>query len=498
MSSSDHHQSAASAREQHDESGFLSPFSFAPMSNTLSFNGAPVQEHLAPPVPVSAPANQDDAGWPGYERALFRFVFVYFLLQVVPLDWKYYRDIVSGWSGLSVGDIFRLAHYTPRFFDGPDTFANWTVVAGIAAVVAVVWGQLDRTRREYRTLHYWLRVLVRYRLAAALLGYGFIKLFPMQAPLPSLSHLNTHYGDLSDWKIFSLSLGIVPSYQSFLGLVEVLSALLLLSRRTASTGAFVLLSFLGNVFLSNLAYEGGEYVYSFYLITLGLLVLWYDLGRLNSLLTLERPTRPNRFRLNLPEGWPRIAKRAAKVAFVLLFVGVYGAKSYAAYQAGGYHYTTAPGLPNAAGLYNVREFRLNGQVHPYSATDPERWQDVVFEKWATLSVRSPRPVVLDNSNTENIPARDPDRNYEFAGAAGRHYYGYTLHPDGQHLTLQNRNKQESTKPLVLRLTRPNANTIVLAGPDEQGRELYVVLEKRAKKYLLEEAGKTGRRGGLKL
>jgi hypothetical protein len=488
-------QAAAKSRAQHDESGFPSAYFFAPMSNTpaVSTVPTPARRAIAQPLPPAPAAN----AWSGFERAVFRFVFLYFFLQVVPLDWKYYRHLAQQWAGFSMGDIFRLAHYTPRFFAGPDTFANWAVVVAIAAGLSIIWGKLDR-RPAYNTWYYWLRVLVRYRLAAALLGYGFLKLFPMQAPLPSLSHLNTHYGDLSAWKIFSLSLGIVPSYQSFLGLIEILSAVLLLSRRTASTGAFLLLSFLGNVFLSNLAYEGGEYVYSFYLITLGLLVLWYDLARLNRLLTLALPTRPNRFHLVLPEGWPRASKRVAKATFMLLFVGVYGVKAYAAYQAGAYHYPTARGLPNAAGLYNVREFRLAGQVHPYSATDPERWQDVVFEQWATLSIRVNRPLKLDSSNTEEIPALDLERRYEFAGAAGRQYFGYTLQPDGQHLTLRNRNPRENQTPLVLELSRPDARTIVLTGHDEQGHDLHVVLAKRDKKYLLEEAGKTGRRGGLKL
>ncbi|WP_233635784.1 DoxX family protein [Hymenobacter setariae] len=488
-------QSAAAARAQRDESGFPSAYFFAPMSNTPNLGTAPVAS--APLAAALGPTPELNT-WSGAEKVVFRFAFLYYFLQVVPLDWKFYRDLVQHWAGLSLGDLFRLTHYTPRFFAGPDTFANWGVVVAIAAVGALGWSALDRNRTEYNTLYYWLRVLVRYRLAAALLGYGFLKLFPMQAPMPSLSHLNTHYGDLSDWKIFALSLGIVPSYQSFLGLVEILGAVLLLSRRTASTGAFLLLTFLGNVFLSNLAYEGGEYVYSFYLIVLGLLVLWYDLARLNRLLTLELPTRPNRFRLVLPAGWPRETKRVAKAAFILLFVGLYGVKAYAAYQQGTYHYPTAPGLAGAAGLYNVREFRLAGQVHPYSATDPDRWQDVVFEKWATLSVRSNQPVALDPSNEEIIPSQDIERNFEFAGAAGRHYYGYTLGPDGQTLTLRNRNPREGSQPLTLHLARPDATTITLTGRDEQGRALYVVLEKRKKKYLLEEAGKTGRRGGLRL
>ncbi|UOQ69674.1 DoxX family protein [Hymenobacter volaticus] len=446
----------------------------------------------------SAPPPAATSSWSSFEKALFRFAFLYFSLQVVPLDWKYYRDVTVNWAGFSFGDIFRLAHYTPRFFQGPDTFANWAVVALLAVIGAGVWSVRDQNRTEYNTFYYWLRVLVRYRLAAGLLAYGFLKFFPLQAPPPSLSHLNTHYGDLSNWKIFALSLGIVPSYQSFLGLVEILAALLLLNRRTASVGAFLGISFLGNVFLSNLAYEGGEYVYSFYLLALALVVLWYDARRVNDLLTLERSAQPNRFRLQLPAGWPLTLQRTLKASFVLLFVGLYGAKTYAAYQAGYYHYPQTPGLAGAAGLYDVREFRLNGQLRPYSATDPERWQDVVLEKWATLSVRSNRPVVLNHSNTEAIHPQDPDRDYEFAGVAGRHYYAYQLAPDGKTLTLQNRNRLEGPDQLTLRVARPDARTILLAGTDAQGHALEVVLEKRDKKYLLEEAAKTGRRGGLKL
>jgi hypothetical protein len=202
------------------------------MSNAPGVSAAPAVAQPSPPALGVAPTLAPTA-WSGFERVVFRFVFLYFFLQVVPLDWKFYRDLGQQWAGLSLGDLFRLTHYTPRFFAGPDTFANWGVVAASAAAGSLVWAALDRQRTQYNTLYYWLRVLVRYRLAAALLGYGFLKLFPMQAPLPSLSHLNTHYGDLSDWKIFALSLGIVPSYQSFLGLVEILGAVLLLSRRTA-------------------------------------------------------------------------------------------------------------------------------------------------------------------------------------------------------------------------------------------------------------------------
>ncbi|MDB5111708.1 MAG: DoxX family protein [Mucilaginibacter sp.] len=76
----------------------------------------------------------------------------------------------------------------------------------------------------------------------------------------------TSYGDFNDWKIFSMSMSIVPCYESFLGAIEIIAGLLLFFRKTATIGALVILVFTGNVFVSNMAYNGGEYVYIIYLI----------------------------------------------------------------------------------------------------------------------------------------------------------------------------------------------------------------------------------------
>src|SRR5439155_22627181 len=50
----------------------------------------------------------------------------------------------------------------------------------LAALAAIVWTLLDRKRTEYRTLHEWLRIYVRYALAFAMLGYGMDKVFALQ------------------------------------------------------------------------------------------------------------------------------------------------------------------------------------------------------------------------------------------------------------------------------------------------------------------------------
>jgi hypothetical protein len=201
-------------------------------------------------------------------------------------------------------------------------------------------------------------------------------LFPLQAPLPSISNLNTNYGDFTAWKLFSLGLGVVPNYQSFLGAVEIVGGLLLLNRKTATIGTLIIIPFTGNVFISNIAYEGGEYVYSFYLITLALFIFAYDGLRLFTLFSLEQPAVPNRFHPLFSEKWQK-ARLALKTAFVFFFVVLYGYKTYAGYKEGPYQFPTKAGLPKTEGVYNVSEFKVNNTVVPYSKTDSTRWQDGV-------------------------------------------------------------------------------------------------------------------------
>ncbi|MGX5690864.1 DoxX family protein [Arcticibacter tournemirensis] len=437
--------------------------------------------------------------WSSPEKHAFRFFFLYFFFQVVPLDWKFYRQLIDiDWGQLHYGDIFLITKYAPHFSDGADNFGDWGIIFVIALAGTVVWAWLDRERREYNNLYYWLRVILRYRLAAGVIGYGFIKLFPMQAPYPSLSNLNTNYGDFTAWKIFSMTLGIVPGYESFLGFVEILAGLLLFYRKTATIGAFLVVVYTGNVFLSNLAYEGGEHIYSLSLISIAIFLLAFDAPRLYTLFGAGKQTLPNLFKPSFSEGWAKRLRPVLKWGFFGFFILFYGYKTWFGFHADPYQYPASEGLDRISGVYNVTEFRLNNRIIPYSAVDSVRWKDVVFEKWATLSIKSNRPVVLDSSNTENIAKNDKDRSYEFAGSGGRHYFSYKADRSRSLLSLENRSKHYPNEKFQLHFSRPTPNRVILSGRNEKNESLYVVLDKIDKKYLLEEAAGTGRNKAIKL
>lgn len=438
--------------------------------------------------------------WSNFEKIAFRIFFVYFFIQAVPLDWKFYRDLFSiNWFHIQFTDIFNIAHYSPRFLTGPQTYADWGIIFLLAILGACAWTVTEKNKREnYNQLYYLLRVIVRYRLAIGIIAYGFIKLFPIQAPYPSLSNLNTNYGDFTRWKLFSLSLGIVPGYESFLGTVEIVAGLLLLYRKTASVGAFIIIIFTGNVFVSNIAYEGGEQVYSLYLITLATFVLWYDLGRLFNLLILQKPAKPNTFVPGYAARWQFSIATGLKVVFILFFVVLYGFKTGAAYYKGAYRFPEEKGLAGTSGIYNVSSFRINKDSLAYSATDSLRWQDVVFEKWNTLSIRSNRPVIIDSNNIEKIVPGKEAKYYELEGVAERHYYTYTADTIHHTLLLQNKNKNYAGETLVFHYSKAGDSSLVLSGINERRDSVFVVLNKLNKKYLLEEVAKRGRQQPIKL
>ncbi|MES2574040.1 MAG: DoxX family protein [Bacteroidota bacterium] len=431
--------------------------------------------------------------WKNYEKIALRFFIIYFAIQILPLDWKFYRELFSiDWLHLNFYDLFNLTRYTPQFFSLTG-YANWGVVFIITALGTYAWTAVDRKERDYDTLYYWLRVALRYRLAIGVIAYGLIKLFPLQIPYPSLSNLHTNYGDFYPWKIYYHTIGITQGYESFLGAVEVLAGLLLLCRKTATFGAGLILGFVGNVFAANVAYNIGEEVYSAFLLLIAIFLVAYDVPRLNSLLFSGKFTIANKFNPDFGKDTLykiRFALKTAAVVFVILL----GFETYANYSGGSYKYPATPGLKGTYGYYNVREFKLNNQVIPYSNTNPDRWQNVVFEKWATLSIKTAKPITIDASPTDGYHENDKDRNYESAGVGGRRYFSYQTGGTKSSLLLENKNKHHQDEKFVLNYTHVNDSTIVLKGINEKKDSVYAVLDRINKKYLLFE----GRRKPIKL
>src|SRR5690606_30544930 len=415
---------------------------------------------------------------------LFRFGFLFLVSQVVLFALNVLWVTVTGGLTLHFSAFFDLANYVPSLW----------LSLGIGIAGTVAWSYLGKGRTDRQALYYLLRALLRFRLAITLFAYGFLKWFPLQMPAPTLSDLNTAYGDFLPWKIYWLTVGAASAgYQSALGLLEIVAGSLLLFRITAPLGALLGLLTLSNALSVNIAYQTGQYAYSLYPLLLAVRVLSEDVPRLFRLAVLEKPARANRYPGMAWTGKQRLLKKGLKITFALA-IAAYGYLVYVDYRSGSYLLPQGRGVPQLQGYYEVTEFRLNGQPLPYQPVDANRWQNVVFEPWATMSVKRAMPVQLDRTKYGFGTADDIDRNYESAGTVGRHYFSYSADTVSQKLHLQNKNKQQRTEQWDLHYeTAPNG-ALTLSGLRNQTDSVYIVLEKIDKKYLLKE----GRRKPIRL
>lgn len=334
--------------------------------------------------------------WPGrdiwgpVEKIIFRFVFVYFLLFIEPWMWildyipviPQYIYQAKDWLVHVANDrIFHSYKELVPVNGSGDTSFGWTEMKLdllIAVVATVVWTLVDRSS-NYNRLSYWLRIIIRYNLIAALLSYGIIKLFCQQMVFPSLSQLATPLGDLLPMRLSWLFIGYSNEYQFFSGLMEVLAAVLLFFRRTSAFGAVVSAAVFLQVAVLNLSYDIPVKIYSIHLFLSSVVLMIYEHKRLLSFI-LNRPSAPSYiYEVSFVKKWQRGVRLFFKYGMTTILVVM---MFYQSYQFSTSKQKPEKKGPITKGIYEVQVFALNKDTLPLTSSmvDPVRWNDVIFEE----------------------------------------------------------------------------------------------------------------------
>lgn len=400
-------------------------------------------------------AQKKPEAWSSFGKFAFRIGFIYVILLTVPSgvlsippDFGWFRQWVEyDWMNLHYRDLYSIARYQPSFpnisrwlgIPSLDGHGIWITLLVIAAAGAVIWTVFDRKRKEYNTLYYWSLVIARFRAGIGIIGFGFTKVLPVQMPYPSEGLLNTDFGDFTTQKIYWLSIGIVPWYQVFTGLVELTAGTMLFFRQTTVYGAALLFGALGSITIVNHVYDGGVQTYAFYFVLLGLYIFGYYVPRIYRFFVLQQYTVPVDYWPKFTVRWQQVVRFGLKAFVIVLFIGVFFVLQLNNFLYDPYKQPSSPGVKQLRGYYDVTTFRINGAEIPYSPLDTVRWQHVTFEKWSTMTFKVSRPTPLDLSNGGGSPIRDIDRTFEIAGTGGGqrvfHYYADTV---GRTLYLQDK------------------------------------------------------------
>ncbi len=374
--------------------------------------------------------------WPLPLRILFRFVFCYYVLYLAPAhgtanlveslpgtSWftqPYMKlwDRIQTWVAVHVFHL--TGEFTHRFPTGSgDTTLDYIMMLCIvvtALVAAVIWSVLDRKRTEYRTLHAWLRLLVRYTLAFTMFSYGFAKVFPLQFRTPGLARLMEPYGEFSPMGSLWWFMGASTAYIIFAGSAEVLGGVLVLFRRTAMLGAMVVFGVMCNVVALNFCYDVPVKLYSGNLLLMAVFLLAPDLRRLLRFFVWNQATEPADLTA------PFFANRKLRIATIVSQVLVVGYVLYGNVVGGWRQYQTTL-HPKRSPLYGL-----------YVADDAAKWRKVAMDSPNSVTVRM---------------ADDTVRNYGAKYGEGNNSITLTFGKE---------------PPLVLAYSRPDADHLDLTGP----------------------------------
>ena len=352
------------------------------------------QEKTARPVGVeSADAPEAARPWSPTLRAAFRFCFAYFVL------YSFSNGIISGlltWPHGGVSSfgkywpladlttwtakhVFRISHPVTYYASGSgDKLFDWVqnfCILVIAVAAAAIWSFFDRHRAQYRSLHKWFHLFMRFALSAQLFAYGANKFFPVQMGLPSLTRLLEPYGNLSLRGVLWSSVGASPAYEVFTGSAELLAGILLVFPRTATLGALVALADMIQVFTLNMTYDIQVKLFSFHLILYSLFLLAPEMRRLATFFFTDSPTSPSE---KVPLFRNVRAMRLAVVAQIILGLYLLGVNLYANAQ---YWKFTGPNRPKPSlyGIWNVDRMWIDGVERSPLLTDYDRWRRVIFD-----------------------------------------------------------------------------------------------------------------------
>jgi len=337
---------------------------------------------------TETPTPLEPARWSLATRIAFRFVFAYYAINSL-LPWLVFKsellaekyrelwDVVVLWADEAV------FHMPYELFNTGNDAYGWVQLfctLAFAGTAAAVWSVLDRGRLRYERLFPWLRFLLRYLLASAMIHYGTIKIIPSQmiAP-PPLGTLSARIGDIFPNHLLWWTIGASPAFESASGLAELLGGVLLLTPRTTLLGALISAANMLLVFLMNMCYDIPVKQGSLMLFLMAVILIAPDLPRLADMFFFHRRVEPSRIPPLFRNRWLSAAPHV-----LLLLLGLSWVKSGLELGRQRYDAMNPPRPPNY-GVWTVEAFARDGKDVPLY-TEPDRWHLVTFQMPGSIRV----------------------------------------------------------------------------------------------------------------
>ncbi|HEU5168878.1 MAG TPA: hypothetical protein VFU29_25215 [Chitinophagaceae bacterium] len=423
--------------------------------------------------------------WYCWQKILFRFFFIFYFIFIGPLfvlsyvvDLVFYLPFMPQWlylpdywyNGLDAivnfcnNNFFHIAAATKPPNGNGDYPEQWMLVFTcflLAVVGTICWSIIDRKRKDYYKLNYWFSLFVRYFIAVAGIQYGFYKLFALQMPFPSLSQMATPLGDYLPMRFSWMFIGYSNSYQFFSGAIELLAALLLLFRRTATFGVLVATGVFLNVAMLNVSYDIPVKINSISLVILCLYLLAQETPRLYRFFFRQEARASKIFVFPFETRKGKIVAGISKWAFVTLVL-------FFLYQqiSGRIDSLSKRKMPApiTAGIYDVISHSKGEDTITVNMPDSVYWQNIVFDLGYEGSIKT--------------------NDTRFRQRYGRCYFNFDIDSAANLLSLK-RNASDTVFLAQFKYTFKDKELVELYSyPREDS--MYLLLRKRTNPFPLSE------------
>ena len=313
--------------------------------------------------------------WKTESKVLCRFLFTYFVLYILLIFLSPLFESVYRWIGKVIFEISYEYEVSGKG-SGDHTYAYLTlfVNAVLTLLVVIIWSLVDAKRKSYNKLFYWFLVFLRFVLIAAMFLYGFVKVFKLQFPSASLTHLLDPLGDFSPMGLAWTYMGFSKGFNVFVGLLEVLGGVLLIPRRTQTLGSFVIIGVMTQVAVMNFCYDIPVKLFSVHLVLMALIIFTTDHRFLNVFIKNKAVEEYNFYH-------PIKNTAYHKVIFWIKSIGLFVIVSLISFN----FYTTESHRgknrkkPPLYGIWEASSFIKNGETLQPLTTDNYRWRYLIVD-----------------------------------------------------------------------------------------------------------------------
>jgi uncharacterized membrane protein YphA (DoxX/SURF4 family) len=344
--------------------------------------------------------NLETTKWSFFEKLVFRFFFILFVLLVLsyrngtlPFMDSFYEIYLKPLNALVLwlGKFLlngKEVTQPERTGSGDTTFQYFVLLAiSIVTILGTIfWSVLDRHRSNYRKLLYLLTVLIRAYVGFMMISYGLMKLFNMQFGDISEYRLKSTYGESSPmglaWTFFAYSMG----YKYFMGFAELVGGLLLLFRRTSSLGAVITFTVTANIMAVNYFFDVPVKIISTILVVMSLFLILKDAKRFLNFFLLNKATEPANLGSFDGKKHPLLITGLKYALIIYLVFPIY--KTYSSYR----------NQVSIFGNYHVESYSTNGAIYK---GDSPKWKEI------NIKYDSVKVLLADNTSQKYLCNVDP-------------------------------------------------------------------------------------------